>query len=110
MADCIVPIPKPARAATRMEVRCNVVVAENNLDIPMDGDLTKKFSLRIARIGEPQDDTGDRVGDRVPLDNVNVPMGEAMARTFTAAGITLPGAAILALFNEVIDTYKGKDL
>ena len=57
---------------------------------------------------EPQDAERNQTGERIRVQEKAVPMTEALQRNFTAAGVTLNGAVILALYNEIIDTYKGE--
>lgn len=94
------------KPAVRMEVRCHATTAINNLDIGDDKPL-EKFSLIIHRTGEMQDADGEQAGPRKSLPNFSVPLKDAMARDFTAGGITAKGYQILALLNEVVGTYKG---
>lgn len=109
MADVIIP-GAIAILPAQTEIRCHAAIATNDLDIPMSGDLTAKFGLLICRTAEEQDAAGVQVNPRKVISSVEVPMATAMARNFTAAGITATGAQVLALFNEVVDTYKGTNL
>lgn len=109
MADVIIPGAVTA-TPDQTEIRCHAAIATNDLDIPMSGDLTAKFGLLLCRTAEEQDATGKQVNPRKIIDSVSVPMATAMTRNFTAAGITATGAQVLALFNEVVDTYKGTNL
>lgn len=105
MPDIIKPIDKP-KMAVQVERRCSHTVCLNNLD-DESGDPTLKYGVTLTVWDEEQDADGNRVGERIRVPDKQIPMIEVMKREFTVAGVTLPGALILALFNEVIDAYKG---
>jgi len=109
MADAFLN-PLPVQVVARREVRCSLIVCVNDLDIPMSGDLTKKFTVNATRMAEPQSAVGNRIGDRTRLAPLALDMATVLPQEFTAGGITATGAQILALFNEVIDTYKTNGL
>ncbi len=81
-------------------------VSSNDLDASTDNPLGK-YGLSLHVVAEPQDADGNIAGLREGLPVVQVPLADALARQFTAGGITASGAQIMALFNEVVDHYKG---
>lgn len=110
MADVIKQITPST--TTQLERRCSHTVGTNNLDLPILPEMTieqlaAKFSVTMTLWDEPQDADGNTTGIRTRVGDKQVPMAEALARNFTAAGVTLPGYVVMALYNEIIDTYKG---
>lgn len=110
MPDVIVPITPIT--TTQYERRCSHTVGTNNLDLPMPANptleqLATKFGLVLTVWNEPLDADKKSTGPRVRVPDKRLPMLEVLQRNFTAVGVTLPGAAILALYNEIIDAYKG---
>lgn len=104
MADIITPIAP--RTAVQVERRCSHVVCSNDLDSDST-DPTTKYRITLTVWDEEQDADANLVGARKRVADKTIPMAQALAQEFTAGGVTLTGAAILALFNEVVDAYKG---
>lgn len=110
MPDVIKPITPIT--TTQLERRCSHTVGTNNLDLPILPEMTieqlaEKFSVTLTLWDEPQDADANMTGPRIRVADKRIPMVEALQRNFTAAGVTLPGAVVMALYNEIIDAYKG---
>lgn len=91
--------------ATQYEIRCDGFVCRNRLDVP-ESDPLAKYSASLDRMAEPQDANGNRVGERVRLPTLELSLADVMGETFTAAGVTVTGAQLLALINTAIDAHK----
>ena len=104
MATVTIPV-----AATQQEIRCDAFICRNNLDVP-ESDPLNKYSAFIDRVAEPQDSTGGQVGIRQRLDPVRLDLAALMGESFTASGVTVTGAQLLALINAAIDAHKADGL
>jgi hypothetical protein len=104
MATITVPI-----AATQQEIRCDAFICRNALDVS-ESDPLNKYSAFIDRVAEPQDATGAQVGVRNRLDPVRLDLAALMAESFTAGGVTVTGAQLLALINAAIDAHKAEGM
>jgi hypothetical protein len=110
MTDIITPVPPTT--TTQKERRCAATLGRNNLDAvlsatPTAEEIAAKYSMQLHCVDEPQDANGDQTGPREHVVFKEVPFVEMMGRNFTYAGVTLPGAVILGLYNEIVDAYKG---
>lgn len=104
MADIITPVAPVT--TVQKERRCSHAVCSNDLGYA-GSNPAEKYGISLVRWDEPQDASGKQTGPRERVGDKALPMAEVLTRNFTANGVTLPGAAILALVNEIIDTYKG---
>jgi len=104
MTDAIIPVDP--KTTTRKEVRAVQIVGLNDLDAdPSRPDL--KYGFLIHRVVEPQNDSGEQTGARIPLPPFQVPMLDVLTRTFTRPdGSTFSGAQHLMDHNMVVDHYK----
>lgn len=95
--------------ATQQEIRCDGLICRNNLDVSEDNPL-QKYSIILDRMAEPQDATGKRIGDRVRLPSLSVPMTDLFTHDITINGVTMTGAQIMGFVNALIDDYKADGL
>lgn len=110
MADIIVPVTPVT--TVQKERRCEATVGRNNLDAvlsasPTAEEIALKYGMELHCVDEPQDANGEMSGPRVQVAVKHVPFAEMLGRSFTYAGVTLPGAVIVGLYNEIVDAYKG---
>lgn len=106
--------------ATRQEVRADAVHLYNNLDVKLPEDpslitdellIAKYGQILIDRQLEPQNDTGEQVGDRVRAPAHNPRLQDILNRTYTRPdGSTFTGRQVLWDLAILADNHKAEDL